>query len=159
MTTTPKSMQIDLTYNTLVMESPDVQEQLSHMPPETAEAYLQEVLVPMSTGEIPGKEVDTINGKHLFYTSLTTGEMVFYELTPPKYGSTPPTSLEFLTHYSIHFVVPKHEVDSWERKTFLNSLARNAEAFTKPVRKFLMGHQLTFFVGGILAAIFKFFFF
>ncbi|BBD63635.1 hypothetical protein NIES2109_65100 (plasmid) [Nostoc sp. HK-01] len=157
MTAFKKLIKANLRLNIVISQSPDVLEQVASLPSESQMAYQKEVVKILLQGEFPGRLVKSsfVSNKELFYISLSTGELVYYEVTPPYMSSTPNDSF---TYCSIHFIVPKHLVDEFERKTILSSIRKNIDAFTAPVRQFLIANKVVFFICGGIFALIEYFF-
>lgn len=156
MTTFKKLVKVNPRLNIVISQSPDVLEQTTSLSSETLMAYEKEVIEALLHGEFPGKLVNSscVSNKDLFYISLSTGELIYYEVTPPYMSSTPNDPF---TYCSIHFIVPKHLVDEFERKTLLSSIRKNIDAFTAPMRHFLMANKVVFFISGAIVALIEYF--
>jgi hypothetical protein len=126
------------------------------LPSETKMAYKIEVIESLVNEKLPGKIVASsrISNKMVYYTSLSTGEVVFYEVTHPQSSNSNNDS----TYCSIHFIVPKHQVDELERKSAISTVCKNINAFTAPVRQFLLANKIAFFVVGAVTALIEYLF-
>lgn len=157
MTSFKKLVKVNDRLNIVVSQSPDVLEQTIFLSSEARMAYDKEVVETLFCGEFPGKLVNSslTSNKDIFYISLSTGELVYYEVTLPYMSSTPDDPY---TYCSIHFIVSKPLVDEFERKTILSSIRRNIDAFTAPIRYFLMANKVVFFISGAVVALIEYFF-
>lgn len=139
--------------NLYVELSPEILEQLTTSSSEVKEAFKKEVLCPLLDGKQAGSLFNTslVSDKVLYYISLCTGEVVFYEATFPRSSSG-------VLYYSVHYMLPKHIVDEFDRKTVFSTVCKNINAFTAPFRHFVLANKIYFFVAGFIGALLEFIF-
>lgn len=102
--------QVNIKTSIVVSQSSEVLEQLTTLSLEAKTAYEKEVVELLFNGEFPGILVrSSKSNKDVLFTSLSTGEIIFYEVAPAIASTT-------LTFCAIHFIVPKPLVDEFERK-------------------------------------------
>lgn len=139
--------------NLFVELSPEVVEQLSICSSEVKEAFKRQVVQPLLDGKSPGSMFNTslISSKILYYVPLCTGEVVFYEATFSHSSGR-------IFCYSVHYMLPKHMVDEFDRRTVFSTVCKNINTFTAPFRHFLLANKIIIFLASFIGALFKFLF-
>jgi hypothetical protein len=150
-----KQQYLNKKLNLIIEHLPTVLEQLQLASVETQEAYKSEVFDLIYEGQFPGELVHSplVIDKEVFYVPLSTGEFIFYEVTPPTKSSA---SGQY-TYYSVHFIVPKPIVDNWERKSVITNATKGIKTLAKPITQFIAANKVTFFLAGVITAIVELF--
>ncbi|WP_427162612.1 hypothetical protein ACQFX9_14315 [Aliinostoc sp. HNIBRCY26] len=138
--------------NLTIEHLPVVLEQLQLASIETRESYKKEFFDLMNEGQFPGDTAHTslLTNIESLYFPLSSGEMVYYTVTPPLSPSNPDP---YYTKYIVHFIFPKDLVDVWEKKIGSENTKQEVKSFLKPIRQFITANRATFFLAGIISAI------